>query len=151
MLFLILTVTVSILGAILYWNFRARYRFSDKWPTLKPVYPILGNGPVVMGKNEVDRFEIIRDVCYSAERILKIWAGPKLLLLTSHPDLIQQILTSPVCLEKPYLYHFAGFEEGLFTAKCMWLVREHVMDLMQYMCFMSSMRDAFFFPMNAII
>ncbi|XP_021701726.1 probable cytochrome P450 313a4 [Aedes aegypti] len=117
MLFLILTVTVSILGAILYWNFRARYRFSDKWPTLKPVYPILGNGPVVMGKNEVDRFEIIRDVCYSAERILKIWAGPKLLLLTSHPDLIQQILTSPVCLEKPYLYHFAGFEEGLFTAK----------------------------------
>lgn len=121
MLSLILTAVIPLLGVILYWNFRSRYRFADKWPTLRPVYPLVGNAPIVLGKNEIERFETIRDVCISADRILKVWAGPKLLLVTSHPDLIQQILTSPVCLEKPYLYRFAGFEEGLFTAKCMWL------------------------------
>nr|XP_019560219.2 LOW QUALITY PROTEIN: probable cytochrome P450 313a4 [Aedes albopictus] len=113
-----LTAVIPLLGVILYWNFRSRYRLADKWAHPAAVYPLVGgNAPIVLGKNEIERFETIRDVCISADRILKVWAGPKLLLVTSHPDLIQQILTSPVCLEKPYLYRFAGFEEGLFTAK----------------------------------
>lgn len=78
----------------------------------------------MIGKNDIERFEIIRDVCVASDRIMKVWAGPKLLLVTSHPDIIHQILTSPQCLEKPFLYRFAGFEQGLFTAKCMLPDRE---------------------------
>ncbi|XP_065094392.1 probable cytochrome P450 313a4 [Ochlerotatus camptorhynchus] len=115
---LILTVIISSLGAVLYWiHRRARFRFADKWPCLQPVYPLIGNAPIVFGKSDVERFEVIRDVCIASDRIMKAWVGPKLLLVTSHPDFIQQILGSAHCLEKPFLYRFAGFEQGLFTAK----------------------------------
>ncbi|XP_062551684.1 probable cytochrome P450 313a4 [Armigeres subalbatus] len=112
-----LIAIIIFIGTLIFWQYRARYRFADEWPTMQPVYPIVGNAPAMMGRTVIERFELMRDVCISAERILKVWAGPKLLLVTSHPDLIQQILNSSVCLEKPYLYRFAGFEQGLFTAK----------------------------------
>ncbi|XP_055598738.1 probable cytochrome P450 313a4 [Uranotaenia lowii] len=116
-LWLVLTSTVSILSAVIYWWYRVRYAFADKWPTMESTYPLVGNGPVMMGKSDTERFEIIKQTYASTDRIRKAWAGPKLLLLVTHPDLVQQLLTDPICLEKPFLYRFAGFEQGLFTAK----------------------------------
>ncbi|XP_058450859.1 probable cytochrome P450 313a4 [Malaya genurostris] len=117
MLLLILAGVVCALGGYLYWIHRKQYRFADKWPTLKPVYPLLGNTLIMVGKTNVERFEVLRHVFRSTDRIIRLWAGPRLLLATSHPDLIQQILTNPYCLEKPFFYKFVGFHDGLFTAK----------------------------------
>ncbi|XP_049534134.1 cytochrome P450 4C1-like [Anopheles darlingi] len=43
-----------------------------------------------------------------------MWLGPKLVIATSHPDIMQAVLTHPECLEKPFLYDFAQVEHGLF-------------------------------------
>ncbi|XP_058449263.1 cytochrome P450 4C1-like [Malaya genurostris] len=117
MLLLVLTIILSVLSGLLYWNHRRKYRFADKWPTMQPAYPLVGNALSMVGKTDVERFEVIKRAFRVSDRISKAWAGPKLLLITSHPDLIQQILTSQDCLEKPFLYEYAGFSEGLFTAK----------------------------------
>lgn len=119
MILLFLTAIVSVLSATLYWLHRRKYRFADKWPTVEPTYPLLGNALLMIGKTDVERFRVIKRAFDVSDRIAKAWAGPRLLLITSHPDFIQQILTSQDCLEKPFLYDFAGFSEGLFTAKCM--------------------------------
>ncbi|XP_053692262.1 cytochrome P450 4c21-like [Sabethes cyaneus] len=117
MILLVLTAIVSVLTATLYWLHRRKYRFADKWPTLQPTYPLLGNALMMIGKTDVERFQVIKRAFQVSDRITKAWAGPRILLITSHPDLIQQILTSQDCLEKPFLYNFAGFSDGLFTAK----------------------------------
>ncbi|XP_058816291.1 probable cytochrome P450 313a4 [Topomyia yanbarensis] len=117
MLLLVLTSAISILSGLLYWIHRRQHRFADKWPTLQPAYPLVGNALLMVGKTDVERFDVIKRAFRLSDRMSKAWAGPRLLLITSHPDLIQQILTSPDCLEKPFLYEYAGFGEGLFTAK----------------------------------
>ncbi|XP_038113070.1 cytochrome P450 4c21 isoform X2 [Culex quinquefasciatus] len=114
---LLLTAVISVLSGVLYWIHRKQYKFAEKWPTVEPVFPLVGNTLKVVGKNDVERFEIVKRAFEACDRITKAWAGPKLFLLTSHPDLIQQLLNSPDCLEKPFLYKFAGFGKGLFTAK----------------------------------
>ncbi|EAT42802.2 AAEL005700-PA [Aedes aegypti] len=116
---MLLAVTV-IVGLITIWlllSQRRRYRFADSLPQLKPWFPVVGNGALMFGKSDVDRFDVLVKIFRDYDRMVRVWAGPKMLLFTSHPDLVQQLLTSPACLEKPFLYSFAGFEQGLFTSK----------------------------------
>ncbi|XP_055546071.1 cytochrome P450 4c21-like [Wyeomyia smithii] len=114
---IVLLFIIVVLCSVLYLNHRRRYKFADSLPGLKPVYPILGNGDIMLGKSDVQRFDTMVKICRNNDRLVKVWAGPRLLLFTCHPDLIQQILSNPDCSEKPFLYKFAGFEQGLFTAK----------------------------------
>ncbi|XP_058814983.1 probable cytochrome P450 313a4 [Topomyia yanbarensis] len=113
----VLIAIIAVLCSVLYLSHRWKYAFADGLPGLKPVYPLLGNGDIMLGKSDVQRFDTMVKICSENDRLVKVWAGPKLLLFTCHPDLIQQILSSPDCLEKPFLYRFAGFEHGLFTSK----------------------------------
>lgn len=113
---------VVIFGALicswLYINFKRRYVFASEWPNLEPRYPVIGNANIMIGKNDLQRFENIVNVFQRSERLVKVWNGPVMILFINHPDLVQQILSSPACLEKPFLYGFAGFKTGIFTAKC---------------------------------
>ncbi|XP_055633048.1 uncharacterized protein LOC129773462 [Toxorhynchites rutilus septentrionalis] len=113
----VLAVIIATLCAILYWIHKIRHRFASKWPSLEPCYPLIGNAAIILGKDDMAKFKLIEKVFTDTETIKKVWAGPKLFLITSHPDVIQKILTSPVCLDKPFLYRFAGYEQGLFTAR----------------------------------
>ncbi|XP_053692261.1 cytochrome P450 4c21-like [Sabethes cyaneus] len=115
-MFAVLLITV-VLCFVLYLKHRQKYKFADNLPGLRPVYPILGNGDIMLGKSDVQRFDTMVNICRNHDRLVKVWAGPRLLLFTCHPDLIQQILSNPDCTEKPFLYKFAGFGQGLFTAK----------------------------------
>ncbi|KAL9705994.1 hypothetical protein quinque_009512 [Culex quinquefasciatus] len=117
MVLLLLTAIISVLTGLLYWLHRKQYKFADRWPSVYPAYPLIGNTLKVVGMTDLQRTDLIKETFQECDRISKAWAGPKLLLLTSHPDLIQKILMSPDCLEKPFLYRFVGFELGLFTSK----------------------------------
>lgn len=114
---LVLSVLIVVLCCVLYVSHRRKYRFADAVPSLQPVYPLLGNADI-MWKSDTERFETIVKIFSEHDRMVKVWAGPQMLLFTCHPDLVQQILSSSDCLEKPFLYSFAGFERGLFTSKC---------------------------------
>uniref|UniRef100_A0A182NMT2 Cytochrome P450 n=1 Tax=Anopheles dirus TaxID=7168 RepID=A0A182NMT2_9DIPT len=45
----------------------------------------------------------------------KIWFGPKLVLGSSHPDIMNAVLSHPACLEKPFFYDFVKLEHGIFA------------------------------------
>lgn len=113
---------VVIIGALIcswfYINFKRRYDFASELPNLEPLYPLIGNANIMIGTNDLQRFENLVNVFQRSERLLKVWNGPFMLLFINHPDLVQQILCSSACLEKPFLYGFAGFKTGIFTAKC---------------------------------
>ncbi|XP_062551683.1 cytochrome P450 4C1-like [Armigeres subalbatus] len=113
---LVLGVFFVVLCWVLFVNHRRKYKFADALPSLKPVYPLIGNADI-MWKSDTKRFDTLVKIFSDHDRLVKVWAGPQLLIFTCHPDLVQQILTSNDCLEKPFLYSFAGFERGLFTSK----------------------------------
>ncbi|XP_019550968.3 cytochrome P450 4c21-like [Aedes albopictus] len=117
MYLLVFLSAILFLGVVWYWFYRRQFQFADKWPSVQPRYPIVGNAPIMLGKNDVERFQEIKRVFGECDRITTAWAGPKMLLITSHPDIVHQILSSPDCLERPFLYRFAGFTQGIFTAK----------------------------------
>ncbi|KXJ69836.1 hypothetical protein RP20_CCG025630 [Aedes albopictus] len=117
MYLLVFLSAIVLLGVVWYWFYRRQFQFADKWPSVQPRYPIVGNAPIMLGKNDVERFQEIKRVFGECDRITTAWAGPKMLLITSHPDIVHQILSSPDCLERPFLYRFAGFTQGIFTAK----------------------------------
>lgn len=51
--------------------------------------------------------------------ILKVWFGPKMLLLIHKPELIQKVLMSSSCLEKwNFFYGLMERDYGLIAAKC---------------------------------
>lgn len=51
--------------------------------------------------------------------MVKLWLGPTMLwILVNEPRLIQKLLLSPVCLEKPFFYKFLRLDSGLISAKC---------------------------------
>ncbi|XP_055598739.1 probable cytochrome P450 313a4 [Uranotaenia lowii] len=113
----LVTCIVTLLGAILYWLHRRWYSFADHWPTLEGAYPLIGNAWVMIGKNDVERFDAALEIFRRNVPMQKVWAGPKLVLLCCHPDLAHQILSNSNCLEKPWFYRFLGFEHGLLTSK----------------------------------
>ncbi|XP_039432978.1 cytochrome P450 4c21-like isoform X1 [Culex pipiens pallens] len=129
MLSLIILVAIVVVGGIrLYRDHRKRYAFADAFPGLRPLYPLVGNGDI-MWKSDVAKFDTMVRIFSENDRVVKVWAGPKLLLFTAHPDLVQQLLSSDKCLEKPFLYAFAGFETGLFTSKHeLWRVTRRRLD-----------------------
>ncbi|XP_038106751.1 cytochrome P450 4c21 [Culex quinquefasciatus] len=113
---LLLLLLMTFLG-VLFRNHRRKYSFAKLWPEMEPVYPLIGNGTIMLGKSDPDRFDMLLEVFSRSDRLIKLWAGPKLVLCTSHPDLIRQLLNNEHCLEKPFLYDFVGYYRGLFAAK----------------------------------
>ncbi|XP_055598207.1 cytochrome P450 4c21-like [Uranotaenia lowii] len=114
-MFLVILVVVLCL-ILAHRSHRKKYQFADGIPGLKPLWPVIGNGDI-MFCDDLQRFEVLTNLMKNHDRMLKVWAGPSLLIFVSHPDLVQQILSSADCLEKPFLYKFAGFGTGLFTSK----------------------------------
>ena len=51
--------------------------------------------------------------------ILKVWFGPKMLLIIQKPELIQKVLMASSCLEKwNFFYGLMERDYGLIAAKC---------------------------------
>lgn len=72
-----------------------------------------------MGVTDEERFELMNNCFACYDRLFVFYMGPLLILGVSHPDLVQQLLSHPDCLEKPYFYDFVKYDQGIFSAKCM--------------------------------
>ncbi|XP_058065059.1 cytochrome P450 4C1-like, partial [Anopheles bellator] len=91
-----------------------RHRFAKDLPRMEPYYPFIGNGHLFIGKSREMMFNAAMKPFAQNDRWFQAWFGPKLLICTSHPDLMQSVLTHPDCLDKPFLYDFVKLEHGLF-------------------------------------
>ncbi|XP_053679925.1 cytochrome P450 4C1-like [Anopheles nili] len=92
-----------------------RHRFASHLPHMEPYYPLIGNGQLFMGKSRVQLFNALMEPFGRFEGWFKIWLGPKLVLCTSHPDIMNAVLTHSECLEKPFFYDFVKLEHGIFA------------------------------------
>lgn len=54
---------------------------------------------------------------YEANSLVRFWLGPALFIFVNDPKLIEQVLDSPKCLEKSFLYKFLRLDKGLLAAK----------------------------------
>ncbi|XP_063701761.1 probable cytochrome P450 313a1 [Culicoides brevitarsis] len=75
--------------------------------------PIFGSHYVFKSEDITDFQKLDSQDCVAS--VVKIFLGPKLLLVVSDPAVLQQLLGQ--CQEKPYLVNFFNLEFGLFSAK----------------------------------
>uniref|UniRef100_A0A182JLR2 Uncharacterized protein n=1 Tax=Anopheles atroparvus TaxID=41427 RepID=A0A182JLR2_ANOAO len=68
-----------------------------------------------MGKSRAKLFDVLMEPFARNAGWFKIWLGPKLVLCTSHPDIMHSVLAHPDCLEKPFFYDFVKLEHGIFA------------------------------------
>ncbi|XP_055605421.1 cytochrome P450 4c21-like [Uranotaenia lowii] len=71
----------------------------------------------IIGLNESERFRLISGSIRNCERSFRIRFGPVRIIGSCHPDVIQQVLTHPDCLERPFFFRFTGLERGLLSAE----------------------------------
>lgn len=65
------------------------------------------------------RFNLLHEMCLKYPQTLKLWLGPSMLwVLINDPKMIQKVLLSPICLEKPFFYKFLRLNSGLISSKC---------------------------------
>ncbi|XP_052891159.1 cytochrome P450 4C1-like [Anopheles moucheti] len=108
-----LILVIAVVGLSHCWILQ-RHIFAKHLPTMQPYYPIIGNGQLFMGKSRVKLFNTVVQPFQEFGGWFKIWLGPKLVLCTSHPDIMNAVLTHPQCLEKPFLYDFMKMEHAIF-------------------------------------
>uniref|UniRef100_A0A182FAN8 Uncharacterized protein n=1 Tax=Anopheles albimanus TaxID=7167 RepID=A0A182FAN8_ANOAL len=109
-LILVLALVVWLVNVLL----QNSFRFGTHLPRMEPYYPIIGNGLVFFGKSGNEMFDAFIKPFAEFEGWFQMWLGPKLVVSTSHPDIMQAVLMHPDCLEKPFIYDFAKLEHGLF-------------------------------------
>uniref|UniRef100_A0A182VYA9 Cytochrome P450 n=1 Tax=Anopheles minimus TaxID=112268 RepID=A0A182VYA9_9DIPT len=109
-----LFLVLAAVGLLHCWILQ-RHRFAQHLPNMQPYYPIIGNGQLFMGKSRVQLFNVLMEPFREFGGWFKIWLGPKLVLCTSHPDIMNAVLTHPECLEKPFFYDFVKLEHGIFA------------------------------------
>uniref|UniRef100_A0A182Q2S5 Cytochrome P450 n=1 Tax=Anopheles farauti TaxID=69004 RepID=A0A182Q2S5_9DIPT len=82
------------------------HRYAWSLPNMQPYYPWIGNGHLFIGKSRVKLFNVFIRPFKQFDGWFKIWLGPKLVLCSSNPDIMNAVLTHPECLEKPFFYDF---------------------------------------------
>uniref|UniRef100_A0A182K0T9 Cytochrome P450 n=1 Tax=Anopheles christyi TaxID=43041 RepID=A0A182K0T9_9DIPT len=107
-------LVLAAVGLLKRWILQ-RHRFASHLPVMQPYYPIIGNGQLFMGKSRVELFNVLMQPFRQYGGWFKIWLGPKLVLCSSHPDIMNAVLTHPDCLEKPFFYDFVKLEHGIFA------------------------------------
>uniref|UniRef100_A0A182PYY8 Uncharacterized protein n=1 Tax=Anopheles epiroticus TaxID=199890 RepID=A0A182PYY8_9DIPT len=114
MWWLCVSLVLAVAGLLQWWILQ-RHRFADHLPVMQPNYPIIGNGHLFLGKSRVELFNVLIRPFRQHSGWFKIWLGPKLVLATSHPDIMSAVLTHTDCLEKPFFYDFVKLEHGIFA------------------------------------
>ncbi|XP_001651778.2 probable cytochrome P450 313a4 [Aedes aegypti] len=116
MLFALLA-TGAILSLAVIWSIVQKNRFAQNVPTIEPWYPVVGNGLLFFGKNDIKKFHKLRKAFDRKDALFRLYLGPRMLLCTSDPTVAQAIMTDANCMEKPYVYKFFNLNEGVFAAK----------------------------------
>ncbi|CAO1410999.1 unnamed protein product [Diamesa serratosioi] len=118
MIIFVFLVSVLLVFAIQYHFDRKKFfKFAENIPEKKP-FGVLGHGPYLLGKNDGQKFKWLHDTCLEFNSLLKLRLGPAMIwIIVNEPRLIQKVLLSPNCLEKPFFYKFLRLDNGLISAK----------------------------------
>ncbi|XP_062563663.1 cytochrome P450 4C1-like [Armigeres subalbatus] len=109
---------IFIIGAILSlaitWSILQKNRFSKNIDVIRPWYPLVGNLLMVIGKNDLQKFEIIYREFNREAKLFLGYIGLIPIFCTGDPDMAQRILID--FTDKPYLYDFLKVKKGVFAA-----------------------------------
>lgn len=119
MLLLTLSIVLFVIIAfVVTWVELKRRKLSLKYrhiPGIKE-YPIIGNIYTIR-PNDITDIDILTTTCQVAP-VSKVFITCKMYLLASDPQVVQEILTSKVCSDRPFLMKFFTFDYGLIPAEC---------------------------------
>ncbi|XP_062563665.1 cytochrome P450 4C1-like [Armigeres subalbatus] len=113
----VILVIGAILSLAIVWSIVQKNSFSKSIDVLQPWYPLVGNLLMIVGKDELQKFQIISQAFNNGAKLFRCYMGPIPIFCTGHPDIAKQILTDVNCIEKPYLYDFLMMKKGVFAAK----------------------------------
>ncbi|KAL9697552.1 hypothetical protein quinque_000993 [Culex quinquefasciatus] len=108
---------VVVFGIIRYVKLVQQNAFAKHLPLLNPSYPIVGNGLMLIGKPEHEKFQNLRKMTSVDYPLTRFYLGPRVMVGTTDPEIAQQILTDPVWMDKPFIYEFFQLSYGLLTSK----------------------------------
>lgn len=137
MLFALLA-TGAILSLAVIWSIVQKNRFAQNVPTIEPWYPLVGNGLLFFGKNDIKKFHKLRKAFDRKDALFRLYLGPRMLLCTSDPTVAQAIMTDANCMEKPYVYKFFNLNEGVFAAKSEYFSNEIFCEKWIILCILGS-------------
>lgn len=117
MLFSVVALAVVCFLIASQWLLKRRRDFARNIPWVKPYIPLLGNGLLFIGKDDLQRFWNMKKMFDTDEKLFRFYLGPKTVFGTNDPGTAQQILTEPNCMDKPYVYDYFLADCGVFAAK----------------------------------
>lgn len=113
----VLLVTLAIIGLIRYiLHVKNMETYLKDMKTL-PHIPFIGNVKFFWGKTLQQMYEELVKVLIKNGSPLKIQIGPSFFVIVDHPDDVQAILTSPDCLDKPFIYDFFYLPLSILTQR----------------------------------
>ncbi|EAT42397.1 AAEL006058-PA [Aedes aegypti] len=114
--FTVALVSICVL-MVIRWLQKRRRDFAKHVPWVRPYLPVLGNGLLFIGKDDVQRFWNMQKMFDRKENLFRFYLGPNTVFGTNDPGTAQQILTDPNCMDKPYVYDYFLADCGVFAAK----------------------------------
>uniref|UniRef100_A0A1W7R8Y7 Putative cytochrome p450 cyp3/cyp5/cyp6/cyp9 subfamily n=1 Tax=Aedes albopictus TaxID=7160 RepID=A0A1W7R8Y7_AEDAL len=109
---------IAILSLAAIWSIVQKNSYPKTVGVAEPWYPLIGNGLLFLGQNDLKKFQNLKKIFSAAqEDLFRLYLGPKIIFFTTDVNMAQKIMTNPICMERPYMYDFFKLNEGLFAAK----------------------------------
>ena len=86
--------------------------------SIHPLLPIVGTAYGMIGKSATDAYKEFLRFAKNNDTPVKTYIGSKLGIMVDKPEDMKIILSSPRCLDKPFLFDFFPYRAGILTAKC---------------------------------
>lgn len=119
MILLTLFVVFTVTGLLKYFlHMRRMESYVKHLPTMRPLYPFIGNAHFFFGKSTAELFSGIVNFVKENETPSKSYIGPVLNITLDKPEDIRTVLMSSSCLDKPYMYRFLPSTVGILTTEC---------------------------------
>ncbi|XP_049285209.1 probable cytochrome P450 313a1 [Anopheles funestus] len=116
---MILLVFISVFAIVYYINFRRSrkrlYELAKQIPGPFD-YPLIGSLLETIGKDPLELIAHFMELMHHIPSPMRAWLGPYLIVIVAEPAMVQDILRSPDCVQKPDQYHFFRLSKGLFGA-----------------------------------
>uniref|UniRef100_A0A182P4I7 Uncharacterized protein n=1 Tax=Anopheles epiroticus TaxID=199890 RepID=A0A182P4I7_9DIPT len=116
---MIVLVFVGVFALVYYLNFRRSrkrlYALAERIPGPFD-YPLIGSIWLTIGKSPLEMVTHLMELMHHLPSPMRAWLGPFLLIVIDRPEMVQDILSSPDCVQKPFMYDFFRLSKGLFGA-----------------------------------
>ncbi|XP_049529517.1 cytochrome P450 4C1-like [Anopheles darlingi] len=116
---MLVLVFLSVFVLVYYINFRRSrkrlYELANRIPGPFD-YPLIGSVLVALGRGPLEVVNYLMERMHHLPSPMRAWFGPFLMVVIDRPEMVQEVLNSPACSQKPYMYDFFRLSKGLFAA-----------------------------------